>query len=142
MVPCTYCGVVADSMDHIPPQCMRKILNDLGNYVGVWREVPACRWCNSTLGHLALLTIVERRAHIKQVISRKYRKLLACPAWSEEALLEVSPGLRSYIIENMERVKLIRAMLAWNGQRAPLEGTVRRPPCVDAIEEALPLGII
>jgi len=116
MVPCTYCGVVADSMDHIPPMCMRNVLNDLGNYIGVWREVPSCRWCNSTLGSLALLTVHDRRAHIKSVLRRKYKRLLASPIWTEQELSEVSENLRAYIVESMKRASLVRAMVAWDGQ--------------------------
>lgn len=115
LTPCTYCGLVADSIDHIPPQCMRVVLRDLGEYIGPWKEVPACRWCNSTLGSLALLTIRERRAHIKKALRKKFKSVLSIPTWREENLAELSPGLRAYVIEGIELSRLIRARLAWEG---------------------------
>ena len=113
--PCTYCGLVADSIDHIPPRCMRVVLRDLGEYIGPWKEVPACRWCNATLGSLALLTIRERRAHIKKALRKKFKAVLNIPTWRDENLAELSPGLRAYVIEGIELSRLIRARLAWEG---------------------------
>lgn len=116
IAPCTYCGVPADSIDHIPPQCMRNTLKDLGDYIGVWKEVPACLWCNSTLGSLALLTITDRRDYIKKVIRRKFKKLLASPVWSDADIEECGEGLRAYLFDQREQARLIRDRLAWDGQ--------------------------
>jgi len=114
--PCAYCGLPADSIDHIPSQCMRAKLIALGEYRGVWKEVPACRWCNSVLGRLALLTIDDRRQHIKASLRRKFKRLLKARIWSDEEIDEMGGGLRSYLRESKAKALEIRSRLAWAGQ--------------------------
>jgi hypothetical protein len=136
--PCTYCGVAADSIDHIPSRCMRAKLIALGEYSGVWKEVPACRWCNSTLGRLALLTIDARRQHIKASLRRKFRRLLKAPMWSEPDIAELGVGMQGYMRENMEQSRVIRARLAWEGQRQVTSaGGPKAPDSTERQPEAL-----
>ncbi len=111
--PCIYCGVPASSIDHIPPRIMRQRLADLGEYVGTWAEVPACRWCNSQIGDLALLTITDRKLYIKQRIRVKFKKLLSSPDWNEEQLSELGYSLKTKIVSAMAKKRLLKQRLAW-----------------------------
>lgn len=112
---CTYCGLRATSVDHIPPQAMRSTIKDLGQYQGIWKEVPACIWCNSILGHQAFLTVQDRRDFIKKMLRKKFKKLLQMPTWSNHKLSELSESLRVSIIDAMQRRDLVRKRLAWKG---------------------------
>jgi hypothetical protein len=111
--PCTYCGLPSDSIDHIPPQAMRAMIQDLGAYKGVWREVPACRWCNSHLADLALLTVEDRRQYIKKVLRKKFKKLLSLPDWTDAALAELGPSLRCFVIDSIHKAQIVKERLAW-----------------------------
>lgn len=111
--PCFYCGVPANSIDHVPPRAMRKRMADLGEYFGVWVEVPACMWCNSTLGNLALLTLTDRKLYIKQRLRVKFKKLLASHDWTDEQLDELGYTLKTKILASMAKRRLVRQRIAW-----------------------------
>ncbi len=63
---CVYCGLIANTVDHIPPISVRPTLVDLG-LAGRYQflEVRACQQCNSALGARSLWTVKQRKAWIK-----------------------------------------------------------------------------
>lgn len=111
--PCIYCGLPATGIDHIPPRAMRHKLQDLGEYVGTWIEVPSCSWCNSTLNDLALLTITDRKLYIKQRIRAKYKRILSSVDWTDEQLEELGYSLKSKIKATMSKKKILKLRLDW-----------------------------
>jgi len=81
---CTYCGLPATSMDHVPPitRCsdFNKKALDYNNFF----KVPSCTQCNSALNDRVLYSIRERLDFIKKYLRKKYKNLLHLPTWEEE----------------------------------------------------------
>lgn len=99
---CVYCGLVGDSVDHVPPTSVRPTLLHLGlasQYP--FQEVRACRECNVGLGARPLWTIGQRRAFIKTWLERRYRKYLKIPAWSDSELGQMDVILRDFVIHSL-----------------------------------------
>lgn len=91
---CTYCGDVANTIDHVPPKKLRNA-GEASGYV--WLEVPACWPCNGALGARRLMTVDERRYWISQRLRRRYRWLLELPEWTSEELKTLGPSLRGMV---------------------------------------------
>ena len=92
---CAYCGLVADTYDHVPPL---SLVHALGREHFESRRialylVPACRECNSCLSSVPHTSVLERRAHMKRVLRRRYAKVLRMPRWSEEEMVGLGRGL-------------------------------------------------
>lgn len=95
---CTYCGMIADSVDHVPPTTVRPTLIELKlvrQYP--FTEVQACRECNVLLGRLALWTVASRRAYIKERLARRYRKYLSIPEWTDAELFALTDSMRESV---------------------------------------------
>lgn len=117
ITPCIYCGMPADSIDHIPPRHMRDQLFGVGLVAMHEREVASCRECNSGLGARPLITIGERRAYIKEYLRRRYAEYLRIPTWSDDELKSFGEGLQKMIERNMLIRDEVRQRLAWKGYR-------------------------
>lgn len=84
---CEYCGLVGDTVDHIPPISIRPALVDLGLAATFpFIIVRACKECNCALGDRALWTVPERRAFIYKWLEHRYRRFLDIPHWTTEEL--------------------------------------------------------
>lgn len=112
--PCTYCGQVSDTMDHIPPIHMVEQASLAGSdQEGPFIKVPACHECNSIIGSKRLLTIKARRNHVKDKLRAKYKHFLRIPNWDEDELAEVSPEFAKEIRASVKFGNHVRARLAW-----------------------------
>jgi 5-methylcytosine-specific restriction endonuclease McrA len=111
--PCTYCGVVSDTMDHVPPIHYTARMADLGEEVGNLRLVPACRDCNLCLGGSLFLTIESRRAHIKRRLRARYKKVLRIPGWDEDDLAGLSPEMARDVMAHLRLREGVMARLSW-----------------------------
>lgn len=123
---CVYCGLVGDTIDHVPPRSVRLTLLNLGlaaRYPFI--QVRACRECNSALGARPLWTVRQRRAWLKRWLRRRYRRHLHLPDWSAHELTQLSPSLRGEVLRGLALRDLIRQRLAWPADRleAPRRGT-------------------
>src|ERR1035437_175444 len=106
---CFYCGSIATTIDHVPPRSTRKMF-DHSNVPSPYRnyEVPCCHECNSGLGD-RLCTLKERKVYIAQWLSRRYKRILTMPEWTEEELFEMSYAMQDKIRNSMrirEQVRL------------------------------------
>lgn len=115
LTPCIYCGIVCDSIDHIPPRSMRAQLSGVELAAIGQQEVPSCRECNSVLGGRPILTITERRAYIKAALHCRYKSYLRIPNWTEDELKEFGESLRGMIRRNMAVRDIVRQRIAWRG---------------------------
>lgn len=98
---CVYCGDPASARDHF--RCWR-------DFEIPW-YVPACTWCNSTLGYNSHTTMSERCEHIRQSLYRKHHRLLNT---NYEKLLRGSKGsLRQHLIYCRNNAKAVNARIAW-----------------------------
>lgn len=109
---CAYCGVRADTVDHVPARSVRPFLAETlpGRYPEL--EVPCCRECNSALGARGL-TIAVRRTLAREAIEHRYRSVLAMPGWSDEELAELGPELRRVVEHDRALKDWVRARLSW-----------------------------
>lgn len=126
---CAYCGLVGDTIDHVPPRSVRLTLLNLGlaaRYPFV--QVRACRQCNSALGDRPLWTVRQRRAWLKRWLRRRYRRHLRMPDWSDHELNQLSPALRREVVRGLALRELTRRRLAWPADRpSPLPCSSDRP---------------
>ena len=110
---CTYCGLIGETTDHVPPQSARPTLIALGlapRYPFV--EVRCCHECNCALGRRPLWTVAQRKAYIKGYLKRRYRKYLAIPDWTDDDLKELSLDLQDFTRHGLAVRALTRHRLA------------------------------
>lgn len=108
--PCYYCGVPADTIDHVPPRAYRDVAMDLGYKQHL---VKACRECNNILQARALWTPAKRKKFIKRYLRRKYKKYLEQPGWHHEDMEELGPNLQSIIKQSQSIKTVILQRLRW-----------------------------
>ena len=119
--PCYYCGLPAESVDHVVPQSMLDEwirLGDLENYrlaTGRNRRltVPACQQCNSILGAKYDATLEDRRDRLKGRLRQKYARVLSMPEWTPDQLAELGPRLREHVESGLRLKALARRRIAW-----------------------------
>jgi hypothetical protein len=111
--PCVYCGVVSDTMDHVPPLHYVQRMCELGEDVDRRVKYPACHDCNTMLGGVLDFTVTGRRAIVKEKIRRRYAKFLRIPGWDEDELDTLSPEMRRDVIAHLKYRDWIMARLGW-----------------------------
>jgi len=112
---CAYCGVAAETYDHVPNLAMLHALG-IEHYqrrkIQLWK-VPACRECNVLLSDCAATSIPDRRAQIKAKLKARYAKLLAMPSWTDREIADLGIGLQD-VIEDANAVRSwIKRRLEW-----------------------------
>lgn len=118
---CFYCGVPADSVDHVIPRSLLRDLADdpqaLASLTASGRvlEVDACRECNSRLGNVYDDTLEDRRARLKKKLRSRYRRLLEMPDWTDSELGRLGPYLQRRVIVKAAERDWIRARIAYQG---------------------------
>jgi hypothetical protein len=111
--PCTYCGLPADSIDHVPPQSVRPILTGLQVTRFAFVEVAACRQCNSYLSDRQPWTVAGRKQRIKEWLKRRYGAYLRMPDWSDTELCELGRTMQEFVVEGQIMKRLIQQRLRW-----------------------------
>jgi hypothetical protein len=112
---CVYCGVPADTYDHVPP--LSKV-HALGPEhfeklsVRFW-IVPACRECNILLNKVDGDTVGKRKARIKVILRKRYAKYLNCGHWTREDIEELGYNLRQMIESGANIKEWVERRLKW-----------------------------
>lgn len=122
MDACTYCGLLANSVDHVVPRTMLKMAEglslDLSNVYRLQRwEVPACVECNTFIGSRVFKSLEERREYAHKTIRKKYAKYLRVPDWTDSELAKMGPIAQRDIASAIAKRDSVRARLAWRGSR-------------------------
>ena len=94
---CTYCGIPAEVLDHVPPLSFVHYVSDKTKQSLSFYLVPSCGECNNALGDQPLLTIQERINFVRKHIKKRYAKALRVPYWDEDELKELSRTMREEI---------------------------------------------
>lgn len=110
---CVYCGLRADTKDHVPPQCVRPFLERVRETRFKFLLVPACRECNCALGAKTLWTVRERKDYIKRWLEERYARVLAIPGWTDEEIKAVGPNLQTEVMAGLALRDLTRRRLRW-----------------------------
>lgn len=111
--PCTYCGDIAATRDHVPPV---SVALRLGLPMKI---VPACHECNVLLGNRPpWYSVLARRRTIGVRLRHRYAKALRIPKWREEEIGTLGPELQRVVREGLAAQRRARARLAWTAQSA------------------------
>jgi hypothetical protein len=110
---CFYCGVPADTIDHVPPQSVRPILIQFELTKWKFHEVPACHECNCLLGARQPWTVEGRKTAVKELLKRRYRQFIEMPSWDESKLADLGRGMQDFVTESQVFARLIKQRLAW-----------------------------
>lgn len=108
VLPCTYCGATATTVDHVPPILLKNEVPEKDRFC-----VPACVECNSTLGAKRLFDVLDRQIWIRLRYQEKYAKLLAVPERTPEELDDLGYVLRSHLESVLEEKKAVLARLSY-----------------------------
>jgi hypothetical protein len=111
--PCVYCGIPAETVDHVPPRSVRPYLADRCPGRFPLHEVHACQECNTALGARPLWTLAERKRFIKSWLARRYRRFLKQPTWAPEEIEELGHNLRTVVVKHQVLKELTVARIAW-----------------------------
>lgn len=138
---CVYCGVFADSEDHVVPRHLLErageLSVDLSKVMRMQRwVVPACRECNTMIGGRLYPTLAERRAAAHAGIRRKYASYLRVPDWSDEELDEMGPTAQREIVAAMAVRDWVRKRLAWRGARKVEDISATFHMAIDVLRKA------
>ena len=87
---CAYCGETATSRDHVIPVCvLRPQARRHTFHANDWL-VPSCHECNLTLGAVLLLTVPDRARYLFKVYSKRWRKLIKSPVWTDYEISQLT----------------------------------------------------
>lgn len=121
-VQCTYCGLPADTMDHVIPRSFRPTAEALGGwkvlFPGVPDVVPACNECNRLASDKVFESLEEKRDFIQGRLAHRYRRVLGMPVWSAEELAELRGFLRKALEADQALAEQVRLRLDWDGVEA------------------------
>ena len=112
---CFYCGLVADSIDHLPPRSIRPRIVAMklsSEYQFV--EVRSCRECNSLFGARPPWTPEGRRGAVAGILEDRYRSYLESPDWDWKDILSLGDNLRDEVMTAQAIREITRARIAWS----------------------------
>lgn len=126
-IPCYYCGLPADTVDHVIPRSFLKTVRMLGDEILVdavndrrrTYTVDCCRECNCLAGFKYHETLEERAAYVRSQLARKHRRALATPDWHPQELMALSINLRNRVIAALIERDTTRQRLRFRDGRKP-----------------------
>lgn len=111
---CTYCGEPADTQDHFPCKADREKLEAAGlGQKYPYHMVNCCRECNCGLGARPLWTLAQRRRFVAKWLTKRYRRYLNAPDWTDADLGTLGDGLQRYVIHRQAIKELARARIEY-----------------------------
>lgn len=99
---CFYCGLPADTMDHVIPISHLAALLDAG-FIKYSQIVPACQECNCLAGSNVFEDFFEKRAYVRTRLQKRYKDLLKMPYWFPEQIAEMGPNMAKRLRADMIR---------------------------------------
>jgi hypothetical protein len=122
--PCYYCGVPADTIDHVVPKSLLDAVRDSGEegLIAAVSErhrrmtVPSCHECNSLAGALYHQTLDERADFVRERLARRYARILAMPDWSPSEIATLSERLQKHVIAGLLKRDLARRRLRYRSR--------------------------
>ena len=110
---CHYCGMPADTIDHVPPRSVRSVIIEHDVTRWPFKEVNCCRECNSLLGAEPPWTVSGRKKAIKEKLKRRYKKYLNIPNWDDSDLGRLGRTLESHVHEGLVLQEAIKMRIKW-----------------------------
>jgi len=122
---CFYCGVAADTIDHIPPKHIANNADAIGVDRDMFFTVPCCKECNSTLGGRPLLRLEDRKDFIYKTYTTKYSKVINIPSFSDVELEEFHGSLLDDLKRTIKLKSVIEYRLLWASTDVPTISPVK-----------------
>jgi hypothetical protein len=114
MVDCVYCGSkYGNTKDHVIPVCITTSRDRRKYRPNNKGTVDCCEECNRSLGDNFFLDVEDRARFLLKFYSRKYRKLLLSPDWTEKELKELGYNLQKSLKDSALQKKVVKDRL-WN----------------------------
>lgn len=147
-VPCAYCGLPADTEDHVTPLAFYHAGLEVVDMSEMRLAlVPACRECNLIAGSHVFPTVLQKRRYIQERLRCRYKKLLEIPEWSEDDLDELSLSLARYVRRSLRLREIIWRRITYRAQpvrvvEKPLSssglgnGSARNPAAIVSMHSA------
>lgn len=107
---CTYCDDTANTRDHVIPVSFNR--PSRSNNTPIRDTVLCCKECNSLLGARSLYTVSERAGYLYEALSKRYKKLLGMPDWSDEELSGLGEDMKQIILRGLSERERIRRRLS------------------------------
>jgi len=80
--------------------------------------IPACNECNHIAGAKLFKSFGAKRKHIQKELRRKYAKLLAAPAWTENELNALGRELQERVRWLLIQKQRIEPRVSWRNVRS------------------------
>jgi hypothetical protein len=118
--PCHYCGLPAQTVDHVIPQSLIEQyklsdpaqMNELLGHNRVL-TVPACSECNKLASDSYQDTLAERTKVVKSKLRKRYKNLLRMPEWTDQEIADMGRSMQDYIRAGIVERRLIQQRLDW-----------------------------
>ena len=108
---CIYCGMPADTMDHVPPISRVACYKSMKLKHEFFLKVPCCNQCNLVLSNSLQDTILRRIEFLKKRLSKKLAKKLRVADFTDDEIKEMdrvlASDVRRSIIERDESLDRI-----------------------------------
>ena len=109
---CTYCGMPADTQDHVVPISIMAKLADLSIDIEL-AKIPCCRECNTLAGDIFFNSFSEKKDFIRGRLRERYQKIFNMPAWNEDELNEMGPIAKIEIKAFINKKKILLERLEY-----------------------------
>ena len=96
---CAYCGIPADTKDHVLPVSWMRVLVEMGDRDTRSEIVPCCRECNSIAGSKIFASFRLKKKYVQARIKQKHKTM---PKWKKRELNELTGKLRRYVVASAE----------------------------------------
>lgn len=110
-VPCFYCGVPANSEDHVLPLVALDSLlcaETVPVASDLMTIVPSCLECNSLAGDKVFNSRAEKKRYIQRRLQNRYADVLRRPTWEDEEIAEMEGDLRRTIELSEQERRLVQ----------------------------------
>lgn len=107
-IRCFYCGMPADTVDHVPPISRVDDYRSMGLRHEIFIKVTCCKDCNTKLGASLQLSLVERYNVRQKQMEKEFKKILKMPVWSSEEIKKMGRNMRSSIVVSMQQKEMLK----------------------------------
>lgn len=115
---CVYCGCLSSCEEHFLPYSWNAGTRRRGSERGgvhsyLGNLVPSCSECNGIKSDKVFDTLDDAREYVHKRLSKKYRRILKTPPWSEDELNDLGPNLRKEVKLRLKAKKWVEDRLGW-----------------------------
>lgn len=115
---CMYCGVLADTIDHVPP------ITRVDDYRALWVKhaywkVKCCSECNFLAADSLQSDFLERVQYVKEKLKLRYRRRAVNAPWSKAEIKELGRTMKTEAAKGLKiKCQLDERLNYWGGVRA------------------------